>query len=182
MFLADEAALRAIYGFTGASGLKSCPLCRNVYAVGNKRGIQEGDGRVLHTCSDCRKIILWAANGLSEALTALEREFWVRGKGAFEDLETALGWKRHPGGVLEDLCCAGCHAPNKDVKFRLGPRHFREWGLSETLRALRAIPAKAGARFRPLAHALQTLDLAAAPRPEPRWSPGPHRQPAQGQL
>ena len=102
MVLADEAALHSIFGCTGASGLKSCPLCKNVYAVGNQRGIVEGHGRVLHSCCDASKIALWTADGLSDALSSLEREFLARGKGAFEQLETALGWRRHPGGVMGD--------------------------------------------------------------------------------
>ena len=117
MLLADEAALHAIYGFAGASGLKSCPLCRNVYAVGNKRGIKERAGRVLHSCGDFSKVRLWTAEDLFKGLDALEREFGSRSKAAFEKLETAFGWKRHPGSCMADPAVREAMCPMQTLSF-----------------------------------------------------------------
>ena len=66
LILADEAALHAIYGCKGSSGLKPCLLCTNVFGATNPRGIVSRDptGRsVDHTCASVKQFRLGCGKG-----------------------------------------------------------------------------------------------------------------------
>ena len=100
MFIADESALHAVYGCKGASGLKPCFACSNVYNHGSTRGVVENDRSkqaVYHTCTELSKMKFTTRaimEGIVRRLTA------AAGTPDLGEVQTCLGWKYMPNGVM----------------------------------------------------------------------------------
>lgn len=103
--VADEGALHAVYACKGASGLKPCLLCTNVYAA-DGRDIVARDATgtsVPHTCADSSRLRLHTRATVAAVLRALsEQAAQPKSKGKLEELETRLGWRHDPGALLAD--------------------------------------------------------------------------------
>ena len=92
--LADEAALHAMFACKGASGLKVCMLCANVF---NDKFVPCSEdlarhGGVTHTCGDTRRLQLQTETSLRAIQARLQAAKLAMTKRAFEELEKHLGW------------------------------------------------------------------------------------------
>ena len=97
--IADEAALHAIYGCKGSSGLKPCLCCVNVYNGNTTRQVVERDRSrtaVYHTCTDISKFKFVTP----AVLDAILRRLTAASKSERDALETDLGWKHLPRGIM----------------------------------------------------------------------------------
>ena len=102
-FLADEAALHLGYCCKGASGLKCCLLCANIFNYKVRRDIVELDATGIaqhHTTHDASKLKLHTPASITAILRQLQNSHGTISKRAFEELETTLGWNYSPHGVL----------------------------------------------------------------------------------
>ena len=80
----DEAALHYVYACKGASGLKPCLVCINVFDHKNQRDVIARDrtGKaVTHTCVDETKLQLHTPETLKAVVQRLAAQFLVLGKG-----------------------------------------------------------------------------------------------------
>ena len=115
--LADEAALHAMFACKGASGLKVCMLCANVF---NARLVEDTEelarhGGVTHTCGDTRRLQLHTEDSLKAIQTRLQSAKETMGKGAFEELEKYLGWRISV--LLRDAALAPVIKPTQQVLY-----------------------------------------------------------------
>ena len=97
--IADEAALHAMYGCKGSSGLKPCCVCTNVYDGKTKRRIVENDRTghsVYHHCTDRTKF-----NRITPTMmAAIVRRLASASPAELAGLETNLGWKLQRHGIM----------------------------------------------------------------------------------
>ena len=103
--IADEAALHAMYGCKGSSGLRPCLLCVNVYNPMYGSEIVERDPSRTSVCQSCSDIDLCkraSTDVLQAVATKLKSSHATLGVGAFKELEIRLGWKFQPHGVMYD--------------------------------------------------------------------------------
>ena len=100
--VADESDLHSIYLCKGASGLKCCLFCSNVFNAKNERGLFEDGVRLLHTTSDVACIVLYTKASLAAIFERLERALTTMHPDDFKELETVLGWSYVKGGVMLD--------------------------------------------------------------------------------
>ena len=104
-FSADEAALHYAYCCKGASGLKPCLLCANVFNHKIRNEIVRLDATGAsqhHTTHDFSKLKLHTPASISAILENLAASCGTLSKGAFAELETRLGWNYVPGSVMYD--------------------------------------------------------------------------------
>ena len=97
--IADEAALHAMYGCKGSSGLKICCCCTNVFNANTPRRIVEADRSgqsVYHHCTDPTKF----KRITPAVLDAIVRRLLRARPSELADLETDLGWKLQPHGIM----------------------------------------------------------------------------------
>ena len=108
MFLADGAAINAMLHAKGASGLKPCPCCQNVFdARSERRSVHGSDWAVLHTEANSGKFILHTAgsitaiiNRLSDVAAAVQRGEPM--KTELKELQTSHGFTYNANAVLFD--------------------------------------------------------------------------------
>ena len=92
IILADEAALHAMFGCKGSSGLKCCLMCTSCYNAKSGRDIVRRDPThtaVDHTCTDISKLQFATSEVLTAIVARLEACHAAR-----------LGWTYQPHGVL----------------------------------------------------------------------------------
>jgi len=104
MYIADADALRAAFGFKGASGLKNCPKCLNVYnglfAEGRDIIARDTARRaVLHSCVEPEKFEPLTPPILCAIRQRLIDAHAVMGADEFSELQTRLGWNYIPAGL-----------------------------------------------------------------------------------
>ena len=106
--IADEAALHSLFGCKGASGLKCCLLCQNIFNYNEARGIVDADVASFaqhHVCSDASKFVLHTPGTISAVVRRLRAAQVEMSKAAFAELQTKLGWSFVDGGVMfHDRC------------------------------------------------------------------------------
>ena len=106
MMLADEAALHSVYQCKGASGLKPCALCSNIFNRRTARDVVARDSTGVaryHTCFDVNGIHLHTSDSLRAVARRLSTAA-AAGMAArnFAELETRLGFNFVPNGVMQD--------------------------------------------------------------------------------
>lgn len=102
--IADESALHSIFGCKGAGGLKPCLLCQNVFNTRDTRGIvatDESGWAVAHDCCDSGKLVPHTTGTIDAICRRLSAARLEMTKGAFNDLQTRLGWNYIDGGLME---------------------------------------------------------------------------------
>ena len=101
ILLGDEAALKQMLEFKGASGKVLCFLCRNCL---QKRYAPDPlhPKTILHTCTDESKFLMHSKASLQKTVMHLEQKKRELNKGEFDELETNLGLNLCPNGVLCD--------------------------------------------------------------------------------
>ena len=103
--LADEAALHSAYQCRGASGLKPCALCSNIFNWKVPRDVvlhdPSGTARY-HTCFDVDAIKLHTTGTLRAVAQRLAAASAVMTAANLEELQTRLGFNYVPKGVLQD--------------------------------------------------------------------------------
>ena len=102
-FVADEAALHAAYCCKGASGLKCCLLCANIFNYRIRPEIVNEDASGLaqhHTTHDYSKLRLHTLQSIEAILRILEHASHTSNKAEFEELEKRLGWNYVPDGAM----------------------------------------------------------------------------------
>ena len=103
VFLADEAALHLGYNCKGASGLKPCMLCANIFNYSVRRDIVARDATGVaqhHVTHDASKLKLHTTESIMAIIRQLDASHGTMGVGAFAELETRLGWNYVPGGIM----------------------------------------------------------------------------------
>ena len=103
VFLADEAALHAAFCCKGASGLKPCFLCQNIFNYNEVRAIVDRDPTGFcqhHVCTDPAKFVLHTADTINAILRRLHAASTTVSQADFYELQTRLGWNLVPGGVM----------------------------------------------------------------------------------
>ena len=98
--LADEAALHAMFACKGASGLKVCMWCANVF---NAKLVVDSEelsrlGGVTHTCGDTRRLPLQTDDSLKAIQTRLREAKRAENKRTLEELEEARRPRKKEGG------------------------------------------------------------------------------------
>ena len=102
-FVADEAALHAAYCCKGASGLKPCLLCANIFHFKIRNEIVRQDPFGIsqhHTTHDCSKLRLHSPQSIDAILHRLETSWNNLNKGEFDELEKRLGWNYVPDSLM----------------------------------------------------------------------------------
>ena len=103
IILADESALHSLLNFKGASGLKPCSKCSNVFLkhLMINRGITSTpDLEVVdHACADSTKFAKQSDAMVAAVLMRLEA---AKGSTGFDELETTLGWNLNEHGIMMD--------------------------------------------------------------------------------
>lgn len=102
--IADEVALHFMYMCKGATGLKTCLLCQNVFNANDVRGVVAADSSgwaVAHTCHDSEKFVPHTTATVIAIVRRLAAAKATLGKGAFKELEIRLGWKFAGGSLIE---------------------------------------------------------------------------------
>ena len=120
IILADEAALHAMFGCKGSSGLKCCLLCTNFYNAKSGRDIVRRDPThtaVDRTCTDISKLQFATTEVLTAILAMLEACHATLGKGQCDELQTRLGWNYQPHGVMFHASSRAICDPSKIASF-----------------------------------------------------------------
>ena len=102
-FVADEAALHYAYCNKGASGLKPCILCANVFHHNLRHEIVERDTTGLaqqHTTHDASKLRFHTPQSVARIVQMLSNSYGTLNKARFAELERRLGWNYTPHGVM----------------------------------------------------------------------------------
>jgi hypothetical protein len=105
--IADEAALHYLYGCKGASGLKPCLECSNIFNWRFRaRGIVETirSARYHWTC-DFDALVLHDFDSLSAIIRRLQGAKIAMSNEDFQELQTNIGWTLIPNGVMADDEC-----------------------------------------------------------------------------
>ena len=90
--LSDELALHMFYMCKGASGLKCCCLCTNVFDASTERSSVRSDPwAVLHTCSDFTRFKLHTPASIDAVAKRLREASTTMNKRQFGQLQTVLG-------------------------------------------------------------------------------------------
>ena len=118
--LADEAALHAVWGCKGSSGLKPCLKCENVFNKKTVRGIVEADRSgwsVDDCCFDVSRLVPTTKQSILDIHKRLHSAKPHMSTDDFKSLQTNLGWNYVPNGVM--LCAAVAHFidPPKQTAF-----------------------------------------------------------------
>ena len=106
--IADEAALHSIYTCKGASGLKCCLLCQNIFTDDS---VVAPDGWAqLHTCSDTSQLVLHTTGSTVAVINRLQVAAADVAAGhltkdSFNELKTRLGYNYVEGSVMLDARC-----------------------------------------------------------------------------
>jgi hypothetical protein len=105
LMVSDESALKQCMGCKGASGVLCCMFCKNLIntKIRGKTNFDKFDSTgtlVAYTETDVGKFILRTDNSVIEIVTMFQREFPNMTKGAFEELETTMGFNFIPEGLL----------------------------------------------------------------------------------
>ena len=107
MVIGDEGALHALYGCKGASGVRSCCLCRNVFnfAKGRRNPVEaDSSGSSVHiSCADDTKLQLHSTGTLKAVANRLDTVEATSNKTLLKEVETQLGWNRVAGGVMQNV-------------------------------------------------------------------------------
>ena len=116
--IADEAALHMLWGAKGASGLKPCMLCLNVFNRlyrAEARAIMDTDGLTMdHDDWDASKMILHTPGSLASIVRRISAPM---PKTHLAALETDLGWNLAPESILwHNSLLKHCH-PCSSVLF-----------------------------------------------------------------
>ena len=102
-FVADEAALHYGYCNKGASGLKPCILCANVFHHNLRHEIVERDTTGMaqhHTTHDASKLKFHTPQSIASIVHRLSNSYGTLSKAQFTELERTLGWNYSPHGVM----------------------------------------------------------------------------------
>ena len=106
MSLADEAALHSAYQCKGASGLKPCAICANIFNWSNVRDVVANDASGIsryHTCCEIRDIVLHTPATLHTTVQRLAAAAAAGMSAAkLAELETRLGWNLVARGIMQD--------------------------------------------------------------------------------
>ena len=103
VFMADEAALHAIFSCKGSSGLKPCFLCQNIFNAKLRPEIVKQDTTgfaQVHTCVDVEKLVLHTTQTIHGIAIRLASAAVTMSKTDFAELQTRLGWNFVPEGIL----------------------------------------------------------------------------------
>ena len=108
--LADESALKSVWRFKGAAGLRACGLCRNVMSLRSE--LVDGQTYLVDvSCSDSSKFVLCTNEDVWEAHDRLEAAVGHMTKGDFDRFEKASGINYSSEGLLAD----------KELRTMIGP-------------------------------------------------------------
>ena len=100
--ISDElAGSNQLYGLKGASGLKCCRWCSNVFNAKTTRDISHAFA-VLHDCPTVRKFHLRTPASIDAVVDRIRSQHSVMGVDALKELQTALGFGYNLLGVLYD--------------------------------------------------------------------------------
>ena len=100
-FIADEAALKEVLDFKGASGTVLCPLCANVVQASSR--LSEHDPSLQpHTSLDMASWKRHSDESVRRCIVRLSEQCEEMPKTRFKRLEQAAGFNFNPNGILND--------------------------------------------------------------------------------
>lgn len=103
LLVADEAALKSIWEFKGASGTLPCFFCKNVVLHRSDLHLNDSSGTLVsHAESDCSKLLLHTDESLRAVARMLGAQKDLLTRAAFEKLEQSVGLNHRPDGLLCD--------------------------------------------------------------------------------
>ena len=98
--LADEAALKSLFEFKGASGILPCPLCSNVILRSSE--LHEFDGSLKpHSVTSLEGCVQHTDDSVVAIIRSLRAQKGVLTKKKFEDLQKSLGFNFVADGILD---------------------------------------------------------------------------------
>ena len=98
--LADEAALKNMFEFKGASGILPCPFCSNVVLRSSE--LHEFDGTLKpHSVTSLEGCVQHTDDSVVAIIRRLRSQMAVLTKKKFEDLQKSLGFNFVPDGILD---------------------------------------------------------------------------------
>ena len=101
--IADEAALKLGLDCKGASGLRPCPMCKNVMLKGSEVANRDRTGYLVEiTCSDMDRFDWASDRDLFDVADLLQSSRGTMGVGAFKQLEMSTGFNHNERGILAD--------------------------------------------------------------------------------
>lgn len=101
LVIADEPALKSLWGFKGASGNMPCFFCQNVSLHSSDLAKNDKTGFLVpHTCCDTSKFVRHTDDSILEAARFLQTTFGTVSKAAFNRHEQACGLNHCPEGPL----------------------------------------------------------------------------------
>ena len=101
VYLADEAALKEIFEFRGASGTKLCPLCVNLVDHRSELHLYSADGGLVpSTCLDRSAVERSTRESIQSILELLEDRKATASKTGFAKLQQFAGWSYNPWSPL----------------------------------------------------------------------------------
>lgn len=116
MVIADEDALVSLYASKGASGLKPCLLCKNVFDGKNPTNIPSVDPSgvaVSHICRDFEKLKFHTTAsvfGIFDRLAAAKSSMT---NADFKEVQALLGWNYSPDGLMWHPVCRSLADPSR---------------------------------------------------------------------
>jgi hypothetical protein len=98
--IADAAALKAMFEWKGASGLKPCIECDNLWMKNSRIELANA---VTFACFDSSLYEKRSDEDVWESYDTLQAQLGIVGVGFFKNLEQGCGLKLVPGSLLEDV-------------------------------------------------------------------------------
>ena len=103
-FIADEAALKAVWSSKGAAGCRCCLLCKNVVSINSGLADEVGseDYLVNVSCAEVERFDMATDADIHSAFDRLARDAGRLKVGAFKQLEKAVGFTYNADSILAD--------------------------------------------------------------------------------
>lgn len=102
--LADEAALKLAFDSKGASGLRPCPVCRNVVASGSDLATRDASGYLVEIhCADAQRLEFCSDADIWRSADLLRQSKDTLSSRLFMELQQSTGFNFNPDGLLWDL-------------------------------------------------------------------------------
>ena len=113
--LMDElAASNQVFNAKGASGLKCCKWCCNVFNAKTSRTcVHSNSWAVLHDESDAKRFVMHTPETYAKVAADLTAASTAMSSENFKELQTALGFNYNPGGILQDDDLMSIMEPSK---------------------------------------------------------------------
>lgn len=116
--IADEAALKMMIDAKGASGLRPCPLCKNVVMKGSGLATHDPTNYLVElTCCDPGRFDRATDRDLFDAMSLLKEARATSTKKHFSELQRSVGFNYNEFGILSDVSLLPLVRPATTLRF-----------------------------------------------------------------